>query len=1039
MGSTGVLDELPILAFLPADVRALVVRSFAPVSFPFGSTIVEEGSPADALVVIASGRARVLKGGLDGSTVPMNVLLPGDSLGHMELLRAAPHPFTVRASSDVLALRLDRGVFDALVESHPDLRTYLEAQVRHQTLHRFFPDFPPFDQLSPHGVLAVVGAELDTVTADAGVLLFRQGDPPGPLFLVEDGSLRLVRESAAGRPAFVTLAGAGEFFGDASALRGTPRGFTAEALCQCRLRTLSAEHVQALAAAIPGLGARLEERVSQAEYLTRASVSEDLTREILPADAGAPPAVAPGQVDREAPPIEEAADAPFAEGGLFVKRRRGVRVPFIRQIDEMDCGAACLAMVARQFGRRVSLSRVRQLSHTGLDGTSLRALCAAAEELGLAARSVKASPGHLDSMPLPAIVHWDHNHWLVLTRVGRRHVRVADPAIGHRRLARDEFERRWSGYAALFDYTAAFDRTPEAGRSLAWVWPHVRPHGRLLAQAVGLAVLVSALQMILPVFTQVVVDRVLVDRDLPLLNVLIGAMAGAMLFIAVAVVVQRYLLSFAAVRIDASTLDFITQRLLALPMGYFAARRTGDLQRRLDGVRHVRSFLVQQGTGGVTAVAQLVATVMLMAVYSPLLTAVFLATAPLYALLMVLASRWLRPVFQVLEDAYGRYYSYQIDAIKGIETVKALGGEVTFRERMLDQFQGLAQKLFRADLTMMIYEGAIDTVIFLGLGLFLWVGAHQVLQGQLTIGGLVAFNTLVALSTAPLRQLLSIWDNLQHARVLIDRLDDVMQHEPEQGHDRARLRPLASMAGRVTFRHVSFRYGGSEAAPILEHISADIAAGQTVAIVGRSGSGKSTLARCLAGLVEPTDGTILFDGLDLRTLNYRHLRRHIGYVLQDTYMFDDTIARNIAFGHDEPDPDRVRWAAHVASAAEFIERLPFGYDTRIGETGLALSGGQKQRIAIARAVYRRPAVLILDEATSALDAEAEHAVQQNIDTHLRGRTTFIIAHRLSTVRHAGLILVLERGRLVEQGTHDDLMRRQGIYYYLASQQLGLVG
>jgi ATP-binding cassette subfamily B protein len=548
---------------------------------------------------------------------------------------------------------------------------------------------------------------------------------------------------------------------------------------------------------------------------------------------------------------------------------------------------------------------------------------------------------------------------------------------------------------------------------------------------------VSALQMVLPVFTQVIIDRVLVEQDLSLLRLLIVAMAGTMVFIVASLIAQRYLLSFVAVRVDAAGLDFITRRLLALPMSYFATRRTGDLQRRIEGMRQVRDVMVQHGIGGVTAVAQLAVTVALMAVYSPWLTTVFLATAPLYALLMVMAVRWMRPTFYDLEDAYGRYHSYQVDAIKGIETVKAVGGEPMFRQLMLAQFQQVAHKLFRADFSIMSYDGAANAITFLGLGLFLWAGAHEVLAGRLSIGALVAFSTLVTLATVPISNLLLLWDGLQRSSVLLNRLSDVFEHEPEQGHDRARLRPVRNLTGQVTFRRVSFRYGGPEAPPILQDITIDVPAGKTVAIVGRSGSGKTTLAKCLSGLLEPTDGAILFDGLELKTLNYRDVRRQIGMVLQDAYMFADTIGRNIAFGEDEPDMDRVRWAARLASADEFIERLPFGYDTRIGETGIALSGGQRQRIAIARAVYSRPPILVFDEATSSLDTESEQAVQRNMDTLLRGRTTFLIAHRLSTIRHASLILVLEQGRLVEHGTHDELLRRRGLYYYLAGQQLGL--
>jgi HlyB family type I secretion system ABC transporter len=1034
----GVLDDLPILRFLPDDARALVVRQFVAASYPFGGVIVSEGDPTDALFVLVSGRARVIKVAENGDEISLNTLQAGDSFGEVELLDGARRPATVRASSDVIALRLERPAFQRLVDDTPDIRTYLELQAKHRQLQGFFRGFPAFARLPAEAVVGIILSELEPREVEAGAVIVRQGDPPGPMYLIERGSVRVFR-IAGGKRVYVARLGTGEYFGEMAALGGIPPDTTVEAVTACRLLTLGPETVKRLADALPEFRARLDERIGQYSYKLRAQLPEGAEDEILPAGAEGQVQVSDAQLDQAAPDVEGAIDeTPFESGGKFVKKSRRVRrMKFIRQIDEMDCGAACLAMIARHFGRAVPLSRIRQLVNTGLDGTSLRSLCSAAEELGLAARSVKVSPENLDRMPLPAICHWDGDHWLVLYDVTRRHAHLADPALGFRRLTREEFERRWTGYAALFDYTPAFEQAPQAAHGLAWLRPIVKPHAPLLMRALGLALVVSVLQMVLPVFTQVIVDRVLVDRDLTLLRLLIVAMGGTMVFIVASLLAQRYLLSFAAVRIDAAGLDFITRRLLALPMSYFATRRTGDLQRRIEGVRQIRDLLVQHGIAGVTAVAQLSVTVALMFVYSPPLAMVFLATAPLYALLMITAVRRLRPTIYDLEDAYGRYHSYQVDAIKGIETVKAVGGEPMFRQLMLGQFQGVAHKLFRADFTVMSYEGAAEAITFLGLGLFLWAGAHQVLAGQLTIGGLVAFNSFVTLATVPIHNLLTLWDTLQRATVMLNRLDDVFDHEPEQGHDRSRLRPVRSLTGHVSFRRVGFRYGGPEAPAILEDITLEVPAGKTVAIVGRSGSGKTTLAKCLAGLLEPTEGTIQFDGLDLKSLNYRDLRRHIGFVLQDSYVFADSIARNIAFGEDEPDMTRVAWAAQAASAQEFIDRLPFGYDTRIGETGVALSGGQKQRIAIARAIYHKPPILVFDEATSSLDTESERTVQQNIDGLLRGRTSFVIAHRLSTVRNADKIIVLERGRLVEQGTHEELMRRQGLYYYLASQQLGV--
>ncbi|MBA3386702.1 MAG: peptidase domain-containing ABC transporter, partial [Chthoniobacterales bacterium] len=587
------------------------------------------------------------------------------------------------------------------------------------------------------------------------------------------------------------------------------------------------------------------------------------------------------------------------------------------------------------------------------------------------------------------------------------------------------------------DYTTAFEKAPESKPTIAWVLPFLAKFKVTLLQVLMLAVAVSFLQMLFPVFTQMVVDKVIVERDLGLLHVILLGMGAALFFVQVSTLIQEYLLAFAAVRLDSAILDFLSRQLLSLPMSYFTSRRTGDIQRRLDGARQVRQFAVGEGIGAILALVSLAGAICLMAIYSPWLMLAFLGTTPLYAGLMYFSFKVLRPLFGSVEESQGKYSSHQIDAIKGIEAVKAASAETVFRDAMLNEFLSVSKKIFRSSFIVMSYDSVLQSIGLLSTAIFLWVGANQVISGNLSVGGFVAFSSLTALAYNGILRTLGVWDNMQLASVLLNRLNDIFEQEPEQGRDRSRLTPVHSLEGRIELRNVSFKYGGPEAPNILSNITLDLAPGRMVAFVGRSGCGKTTLIKLIAGLLEPTEGSILFDHTDLKTLNYRDVRRHIGMVLQENHMFNETIARNIAFGDAEPDLDRVLTAAQTASAHDFIMRLPMGYETKIGESGLSLSGGQKQRIAIARAIYNNPPVLIFDEATSALDTESERAIQDNLGRLMTGRTTIVIAHRLSTIREADSIVVLEKGMLAEVGNHDQLMEQRGLYFYLSSQQLGI--
>jgi HlyB family type I secretion system ABC transporter len=1025
------LAAIPLLRFASPAARSLIEACFVAEAHAFGATIVREGEEADAYFVLKSGRARVLKRGDHGEEVPLGTLAAGDSFGELALVERISRTATVRASSAVELVKLDRGVFEALLRTNDAVREAAELATRHHRLLYFLRLNSAFAELPDKGMARLLEG-LRPTAVEAGGIVFCEEAPPGSMYLVADG--RLVARRG-GDP--IDYYRRGDFFGERSLLLREPRHTTIEAVSEAELLELPPELFSELYVEYEAFRTRVDERVAGYGYRKTARVPLDFADEILPAAADADAELVEELEEADATADEAEVAGPLTDTVFTRPERPPRKFPHVYQVDVADCGAAALAIVCHSFGRKVSLARVRREVHTSTDGTSLAGIASGAERLGLAVRTLKASKASLDQLPLPAIAHWQGNHWLVVYDTSEREVRVSDPASGLRTIPRDEFERGWSGFVALVAPTPALSEVEEGDLGIGWAVAFFRPHLKALLRTLVLGLVAAGLEMTIPLFSAVIVNRVVGHRDYRLLDLIVLAMVGTLLLTAGVALLQRYLLTRVTVNIDREGLSFLAGTLLALPAHYFATRRVGDIEQRLSSLNEARQFFVQTGGQVITAATQLVVAVIVMFVVSPLLTFVFLATVPVYVVLVRISSHRLKPLYDSLQEGASRYRSRQLDSIRGIETVKSMSAEDSLHRGLVKQFSEFTDRLFRADLTAMLYEGGVQLVTFVSLALFLWIGALLVLDHRLTIGGLVAFNSLVVLANGPILIILAAWDQAYYNRVILSRLEDIVAEEPEQGRDRSRLKPVPTLQGRVSLRNVAFAYPGAVPTPVLAEITLDAEPGTTVAIVGRSGSGKTTLAKLLAGLYEPTEGQILYDGVDLASLDHRQLRRHLGFVLQETHLFDDSIARNIALGDETPDLERLRWAAKIAGARQFVERLPLAYDTRVGESGLTLSGGQKQRIAIARAVYSRPAVLILDEATSSLDVESERAVQDGLDEIRHDRTCFVIAHRLSTVRDADLIVVLDRGRLVERGTHAELVERRGLYYYLVSQQLDL--
>jgi ABC-type bacteriocin/lantibiotic exporter with double-glycine peptidase domain/CRP-like cAMP-binding protein len=1031
-----VLRRLPLLSKVSPQLSDLVVRLFQVREYDFGETLVVEGDDPDGMYVLSEGSARVVVDNM-GKELTLARLQPGDWFGESALLNETTRNATVRASEKTRALFLDAVVFAALLASEPGVREAVLAQTRAHQLDRLLRMHAAFEDLSAEDT-ARIEPRLKAEEVAAGTEVVHQGDPGERLFMVESGRLEAVR-SDNGTEARIGFLSTGDLFGERSLVTGEPCVATVRALTAGRLWSLGHADFTRLSQEVPVFGRRLREIADARDYRTTARLPLDFAHEILPGGLGGEVQPLTG-VGGDRSPDAPAAPSPSELVPQAASRRRHRKrrqFPIVHQIDERDCGAACLAMVANWYGIQVPLSSLRDLVGTTVSGTTLRAIASAGGHVGLKVQPMKISRDRLSELALPAIIHWRGDHWVVLVSVQEANAELADPAVGRRVVSRDELSQHWDGFAALVTPTGERPDVGSGGPNLRWLRPFLAAHRGVIGLALVLALAAAACEVALPL----VVESIVNDLVTPHAESLLFESGLVMLALVVggtfAVLLQRLALVGATATFDIGTLDFTTKRLLALPMSYFGARRVGDIERRLTGVRQIRRIVVQQGIAALTAATQVVVGVAIMFVLSPLLAAIFLVVMPLYGLAMRYSARRLRPLYAGVEESYGRYASDQVDLLKGIETVKTSATEGALGRRLRRAFEEFTVRTAASQRTIARFGSVVQVISLLTYSSFVFLGSIEVHDHSLSLGAFVAFTTLVMLTTGPLVGLLGIWDDVQVSSVLLNRIADVLEHEPEQGEDHGRLLPVPTLEGRVQLVDLTYQPANCDE-PVLAHLSLDVAPGTTVAIVGRSGSGKSTLLRLLAGLIEPTSGRVLFDRVDSTLLRYQELRRKVGFVLQQPYVFAATIAENIGLGDDAPDMQAVRDAARTADLAELVDHLPLGYDTLVGDRGLPLSGGQAQRLAIARALYRRPPLLLFDEATSALDTESEAIVKRNIDRLMENRTAFVVAHRLSTVRNADLIVVLEAGHIAEKGTHEELVERRGIYYYLYSQQaLGL--
>ncbi|MBE9197941.1 MULTISPECIES: cysteine peptidase family C39 domain-containing protein [unclassified Nodularia (in: cyanobacteria)] len=744
------------------------------------------------------------------------------------------------------------------------------------------------------------------------------------------------------------------------------------------------------------------------------------------------------QSTEDDPDTSEVEKIDFPQGGNQPKFRAKLwpNYPFIPQQSASDSGAACLAMISQYWGKRWGLYTLRNLAQIDRMGASLHGLAAAADNLGYDVQAVRASLDKLDTHTNPWIAHWQEIDYVVVWQVKSDRLLISDPAIGKRWLSLAEFAASWTGYALLLNPTQRFYTLKSKKISLRRYWNTLRNYRKLLGQILLASMLVQVIGLAIPLFTQVVIDQIIPLKDVDTLNIFALSFLCLGIWRTVLIAQRQYLLEYIANRIDIHLIGRFINYTLQLPLLFFASRPVEDMINRVEENSKIQLFLTRMAVSGTIDSLMVLIYLGLMANYNWQLTLLVLVWMLFIVIVSIVSSPFLKKASQEVFQESVAQNSAISEMFAGIVTVKTAAAEYSVQKHWEKLFQNMLQVRLRGRKLASNLQLIRSAINQLGSTVILWLGINLVISQQISLGKFVAFNLLVSHMAIAVLALVDLWDEFPEVQVAVERIEDVFASQPEANFHTP-LPAIPAIRGEVHFDHVCFRYHPDEDGETLQNICFQVKPRQTIGIIGESGSGKSTLVNLLAGLYRPDTGRILIDGQDISLVSPQSLRSQLGFIPQECFLFSGTILENITLYNSEFSTEQAIAAAQRADAHSFIAALPLGYNTQVGETGVRLSGGQKQKIAIARALITNPAILILDEATNALDAESERRFQQNLVQMSEDITTFIISHRLSSVRHAHRILVLDKGVLIEQGTHQELIAQPGLYRHLAQLQLQL--
>jgi len=725
-----------------------------------------------------------------------------------------------------------------------------------------------------------------------------------------------------------------------------------------------------------------------------------------------------------------------------------LKFPHYKQIESKDCGATCIKIIAKYCGKTINTQQLRSLSETTREGSSLLGLSDAVESLGFKSLGVKLSFKKLLEAPLPCIIHWNKNHYVVLYKIKKKSIYISDPAHGLITFTKNEFLQHWignnaketteEGIALLVEptqkfYQSEFDKSEEFGFN--FIFKYLFKYKKFIIQLIVGLLASSLLQLIFPFLTQSVVDVGIKNQDINFIYLILIAQLFLFIGKAALEIIRSWILLHLSTRINISLISDFFIKLMKLPISYFDVRMTGDILQRINDHKRIERILTTSSLTVLFSFFNLIIFSLVLGYYSIDVFGVFVIGSILYFVWVLFFFKKRKELDHKRFSELSREQSKVIELITGMQEIKLHDAEKRMRwnwEYVQARLFKVATKSLALEQTQSVGSNFINEL----KNMFITVlSAKLVIDGDITLGMMMAISYIIGQLNGPVVQLIDFMRDVQDAQISLDRLGEIHNMEDEENLEDGKIK-LIPINTSIKLKNISFRYtGGLE--PVLKDLSLEIPANKTTAVVGVSGSGKTTLMKLLLGFYQVDKGEIMINNFNLKNISPKEWRRNCGVVMQEGYIFNDTIARNIAVGEDYVDKDKLDYAINVANISDYIENLPLGYNTKIGSEGSGLSTGQKQRLLIARSVYKNPKFLFFDEATSSLDANNEKVIMENLNAFFKYKTVVVIAHRLSTVQNADQIVVLDKGRIMEKGNHKELIALKGSYYHLVKNQLNL--